>query len=152
VPEIKPWNPGLDAYRRQNVMTLSTNGPKNDCRHANNKINLNISGLKNAESRQVKMNFFHSIHLARMDFALTTDFKSKFWKCQRKSTFGTEHFDSKISKRLINGIKFIVNSHSQLSKQSLVQFKIVHATATSLVTVEHGVTGQIVMEIANKQE
>ena len=98
------------------------------------------------------MNSFLSTHLTRMDFALTTDFKSKFWKCQGKSTFDTEHSDSKISKRLINGIKFIVNSHSQLSKQSLVQFKIAHATATSLVTVEHGVTGQIVMEIANKQE
>ena len=98
------------------------------------------------------MNFFPSTHLARMDFASTTDLKSKFWKCQKKSTSDTEHSDSKISKRLINGIKLIVNSHSQLSKQSLVQFKIAHATATSHVTVEHGVTGQIVMEIANKQE
>ena len=117
MPEIKPWNPGLDAYRRQNGMTLSTNGSKNDSRHANNKINFNILDLKNAESRQVKMNFFHSIHLARMDFALTTDFKSKFWKFQRQSTSSTEHFDSKISKRLINGIKFTVDSNSQPSKQ-----------------------------------
>ena len=117
MPEIKPWNPGLDAYRRQNVMTMSINGPKDDCRQANNKINFNISGLKNAESRQVKMNFFHSIHLARMDFALTTDFKSKFWKCHRKCIFDTEHFDSKISKRLINGIRFIVNSNLQPMKQ-----------------------------------
>ena len=84
--------------------------PTPDYRHANNKINFNISDLKNAESRQVTMNFFHSIHLARMDFALTTDFKSKFWKCHRKCIFDTEHFDSKISKRLINGIRFIVNS------------------------------------------
>ena len=151
MPEIKPWNPCLDAHRRQNVMTLSTNGQKNDCRHANNKINFNILGLKNAESRQVKMNFFHSIHLARMDFALTTDFKSKFWKCQRKSTFGTEHSDSKISKRLIKGIRFVVDSNSPPRKQP-VQFKTVLATATSHVTAEHGVTGQIVMEIANKQE
>ena len=109
MPEIKPWNPGLDAYRRQNVMTLSTNGPKNDCRRANNKINFNISGLKNAESRLVKMNSFPSTHLARMDFVLTTDFKSKFWKCHRKCIFDTEHFDSKISKQLISGIKFIVS-------------------------------------------
>ena len=109
MPEIKPWNPGLDAYRRQNVMTLSTNGPKNDCRRANNKINFNISGLKNAESRLVKMNSFPSTHLARMDFVLTTDFKSKFWKFQRQFTSSTEHFDSKISKQLISGIKFIVS-------------------------------------------
>ena len=95
------------------------------------------------------MNFFLSILLARKDFALTTDFKLKFWKCQRKSTFNIEHSDSKISKRLIKGIRFVVDSNSPPRKQT-AQFKTVLATATSHVTAEHGVTGQIVMEIANK--